>query len=1059
MAITFNIRFAVIGEPETTQPFLEGVDPIMDTDKLKGAIYDLKKSTIFKNVEDSSSLVLYRVSLPSGSYTSDRVFSEDDTMPQRVMTGPVSNHFNDDAEKDEIHIIVRRPKGSQTQSDPGVSDALTPSASITPEELNSRFNSIEDEFYSEDWSEFIEAYISDNVKLPVTDGKIPGLPIAWRRVGKDRRASTHRPSLLFFDLPDLDGSYMNPDSNSKAREILARISEKNYSSYPIFGASGCGKTRTVMDMLGLNWGFYFNGSKDDRGSDDVKELVSLVETRLGDNLLINNRITKSITACLLLARVSILSRCLTVSNGRMTPSKWMLLQVCSQVLGEVHWKDSRPSRTDLFLSLFERMANSLGKFDFLSLNKLLRARFDILTKVLPGWLPNDSKFLLILDEAQSLGEALPDQFRSEQDNLNIKRPILSPFFHGLEELSEVPSQICTIPCGTGFCVYDLAWVGVAGKASKAFREVLDDPRFKRAGSFPRWDDQAKVKAYFRTIDLYLEKQGHPTSALKLKDLINDQVCEMLYAWFRGRLRPMISVIEDVIQYGDAGQWRKSIMQLMSALTNPTIEESGNLCYELSRILKQILKDGDSGLKTNADIRENLRRAVKNKLLFGKDYKLECSEPILVQASFARIVDDLGKEVTIIDEPIAFEAAVNYFQKDDPGLIQLLGNGLSDAPTPGSMGTYMEYFSPALLVPAFHEKPLVPSLFKVKANGNKTPEALSTKRFSIVGCNIGLRGTRHEFITMSDFLDAHCNRGSVFKSELVSPFFFPKENPSGPDLVFVLESGGQYYPVFMQSKISGHLKDIKEAHETTCYDCIKAHLESSSLLANFCSENIFLSLLFMPYHVQGRYSVAKDNVITINKTTKLDQYTMIIDKNNRGDLFTKGLLEFLEKVKEPFERYVFTTQDVKDEGELDMASGSNKGKMPKKTSNMTQAMEDIGESDQLSRPNKRKTVESEVKGNDEEISSGSKKRIRRVPKSVTTTQVVKGSMIIKPIGLEKRRMSERLANAAQVKENDGEMSKPRRSNKRRAVEPIQASEEVKPNGPGQKKKSKKSEETD
>ncbi|KAF8973380.1 hypothetical protein BGZ46_009963, partial [Entomortierella lignicola] len=302
-------------------------------------------------------------------------------------------------------------------------------------------------------------------------------------------------------------------------------------------------------------------------------------------------------------------------------------------------------------------------------------------------------------------------------------------------------------------------------------------------------------------------------------------------------------------------------------------------------------------KTNADIRDILRRAV-NRLLFGTDCRLECSEPILAEASFARIIDDRGKEVTIIDELIAFEAAINFFEMSDPGLLRMLGSGLLDAATSSSKGTYLKYFSPALLIPVFHEKPLNPSLFKINVEGNKTPEALSTNRFSIVGCDTGLRGICHEFISMSNFLDAHYNKGPVHNSELIPPFFFPKE-----DIVFVLESEGQYYPVFLLSKSTGHLKDIKEAHKTICFDCIKEHLSPLFSLPNFCSKDIFFSVLFMPYHDQGRYSIAKDNTTIANNNKRLDQYTMIIDKNNRVDLLTKELLKILEKAKEPFNMFL------------------------------------------------------------------------------------------------------------------------------------------------------------
>ncbi|KAF9102672.1 hypothetical protein BGX27_010909, partial [Mortierella sp. AM989] len=109
MATTLDLCFAIIGEPETTQPFMTGISSNLNTDTLKKTIYDFKKG-LLKNVKDPSSLVLYRTCLPSSDYTSDKEFSEDDTKPQNVMTGSISRYFQDGAEEDKIHIVVKRPK-------------------------------------------------------------------------------------------------------------------------------------------------------------------------------------------------------------------------------------------------------------------------------------------------------------------------------------------------------------------------------------------------------------------------------------------------------------------------------------------------------------------------------------------------------------------------------------------------------------------------------------------------------------------------------------------------------------------------------------------------------------------------------------------------------------------------------------------------------------------------------------------------------------------------------------------------------------------------------------
>ncbi|ORZ19293.1 hypothetical protein BCR41DRAFT_421464 [Lobosporangium transversale] len=69
------------------------------------------------------------------------------------------------------------------------------------------------------------------------------------------------------------------------------------------------------------------------------------------------------------------------------------------------------------------------------------------------------------------------------------------------------------------------------------------------------------------------------SASKLRGHFNDQAIEMLYAWSCGRLRPMITIIENVIGRADAGLWKQEIKGLVWSLTDPGYKESGNLCHE------------------------------------------------------------------------------------------------------------------------------------------------------------------------------------------------------------------------------------------------------------------------------------------------------------------------------------------------------------------------------------------------------------------------------------------------------------------------------------------------
>ncbi|KAF9349202.1 cyclin B1 interacting protein 1, E3 ubiquitin protein ligase [Mortierella sp. AD094] len=336
---------------------------------------------------------------------------------------------------------------------------------------------------------------------------------------------------------------------------------------------------------------------------------------------------------------------------------------------------------------------------------------------------------------------------------------------------------------------------------------------------------------------------------------------------------MISVIENVIQHGEVGRWKLSIEQQISALTSTIYKESGNLCHELERILHRTGK---------VDTREILRDAVKRRLLYYQDYELDYAEPVLVEASFARIVSD--------------------------------GLPLKDVKS---------------------------GVVQVKAKANTTPATLDGRKYSVVGCDAGLRAIRHEYISMSQFLDDYCNVNSVHDSKLVPPFFYPPENPSGLDVVFVLESEDQHYPVFVQSKISGSLDstEVRHAHQTTCYENIKSHLSlppsptnfNSPSLADFCSRDIFFSLLLLPNHDQGRYSLVQPKEAADSNGRTLTRYTIIISKQNMGDLLPITLIDVVESAKDPLKGPIGN--------EVNKPNGPKKRKVSKMPVNASQAMED------------------------------------------------------------------------------------------------------------------------
>ncbi|KAF9969162.1 hypothetical protein BGZ65_012208, partial [Modicella reniformis] len=118
-------------------------------------------------------------------------------------------------------------------------------------DLHTDIKKITDKFFAPGpIANFLDAFVKGEGALPITSGSIHGLPRAWRR-GFGKPPET-RPSLLFMDLPDPS----TPDSASRNHavgSILDMVKENNRHHIPVFGVSGCGKTRAVINADDDDW--------------------------------------------------------------------------------------------------------------------------------------------------------------------------------------------------------------------------------------------------------------------------------------------------------------------------------------------------------------------------------------------------------------------------------------------------------------------------------------------------------------------------------------------------------------------------------------------------------------------------------------------------------------------------------------------------------------------------------------------------------------------------------------------------------------------------------------
>ncbi|KAF9178280.1 hypothetical protein BGZ51_007901 [Haplosporangium sp. Z 767] len=154
-------------------------------------------------------------------------------------------------------------------------------------------------------------------------GSIRGLPSAWRR-GFGHPPET-RPALLFVGLFDPS----TPDSASRnlaAGAILNMVKKNSRYRIPVFGVSGCGKARAVIELLFQDWGLYFNAADDDWGSGDMMALYNTVRSHLKDaqasstvvDLEVNNAFARKTALLLFLSRLLIFKYCVCVPGSNKT---------------------------------------------------------------------------------------------------------------------------------------------------------------------------------------------------------------------------------------------------------------------------------------------------------------------------------------------------------------------------------------------------------------------------------------------------------------------------------------------------------------------------------------------------------------------------------------------------------------------------------------------------------------------------------------------------------------------------------------------------------------------
>ncbi|KAG9319056.1 hypothetical protein KVV02_007897, partial [Mortierella alpina] len=295
-------------------------------------------------------------------------------------------------------------------------------------------------------------------------------------------------------------------------------------------------------------------------------------------------------------------------------------------------------------------------------------------------------------------------------------------------------------------------------------------------------------------------------------------------------------------------------------------------------------------------------------LHGSPVVLHDLEAPLVEASVGRILGVAGQPVaTVLDEPFALRAAVNYFRKDDPDFHSTICSLFSLSPKASVLGSTWEMAVMPSLVHVFHNKVLSETSL-VPLGAVRRDNGLLSSRATIVGLEEHMLGTDHRRMSLSEFLEAHVENNSRLRRDesQVPAFYHPAETPSGPDIVFVLHFNNYgFCPVFIHLKLRGSLKakDIISAFATVKADAVQCHLGDRKL-RTFCtgSPKWYLGVVIaypteLP-GVEGSFAEVRrsERIRGAQEEESPQCISLKIDKNNIHDLFPEAHMKVLDCLK-------------------------------------------------------------------------------------------------------------------------------------------------------------------
>ncbi|KAF9543647.1 hypothetical protein EC957_000579 [Mortierella hygrophila] len=495
------------------------------------------------------------------------------------------------------------------------------------------------------------------------------------------------------------------------------------------------------------------------------------------------------------------------------------------------------------------------------------------------------KILLVIDEAQNLSKEKFGIFPSERTPSETgrragadlpdvyKRPILSPLVHGLNRISADENHFCVVPCGTDFSALDMNWLEGAAPGPKGYSRML-----RPFTDFRGWESLEQVQNY---------------RDLVRRSLPNDKA-------------RIIFDTQHMMTPNNGGiDWRLATKETEDALSSTESRYCGrgNIVFEISRMIRRV-HNFEPQYAQYQNIKTTLKAFVLEHYLHGSPLLLDTEEAPLLEASVGRAHDLDGYTKTVLDEPIALRAAVNYFRRYDPEFYSAICTLLGLGSNASVHGYQLEMVVLPSLAHVFHGKIL--SHTGLVPEGEKSCDPILNGKAKIAGyVNHLALGTDPETMSLDAFLDAHVHHGSYKDGKTVPPFYLPAETPSGPDVAFVLRLDNQgYCPVFVQLKMRHKMTrpERQSKFSTVKADGVQGYLQEA-MLQPFCTgyPQRFLGVA-IDYpakfaDVEGTFPDVRRNEKIRSTQGDIPQcISLRIDKNNIHDLFPQNHTQALDMLK-------------------------------------------------------------------------------------------------------------------------------------------------------------------